>query len=477
MRGLSSISFQFLVALIGFIIPSLLTRILGIDGYGLYVLYVSVLGVLSSLFTLGIGSETKRTLPTLATKAEQIILTVVTLFRIYICVLVCSVIAYSLNEYFNNRNLHLTSTVIFFFIIATAHFKFISDFFRYTGKTVTFSLIIFLQAILFLGWLTIMRAYNYNINLNTVFVALVLLNIIISCTATFLLILNWRLEFNTVKPIPIFSEIKFGLPLIIAYFITGLILIGDRYVIAYLMDTTAVGIYNVIYLVGAAPIAIAKLLVVIFQPILNIEHTNGSQLGEQKLIKAISNIYLVMSLSWIAFCYIFGETIFVVYLDQTNISFASNGGLVVAIATVFYGLYVIQSSIFFIKKESGRYLIFTIIGSLIFFTSCFALVSFYENLLAASCSYLIVSILHCLSLYYYARKYWGLMVIDPGTLIRVVASLSFSFFVYRFSEVLLSVNNNLYMMLSVSGTCLVLFLFCIRKDILCNLKYLSKKIH
>lgn len=103
---------------------------------------------------------------------------------------------------------------------------------------------------------------------------------------------------------------RYGTPMTLWFFASGLLSIGDRFVIQMLLGSTAVGIYSVNYNLTAQAVGLANaaLLVASF-PILSYQWAQGQHAQARKTMTQITDLYLVFSLGMLGGTAVIGQSV------------------------------------------------------------------------------------------------------------------------------------------------------------------------
>jgi O-antigen/teichoic acid export membrane protein len=154
-------------------------------------------------------------------------------------------------------------------------------------------------------------------------------------------------KFSTLSP-----HLKFGIPLIPAALSTTILTFGDRYVIGFMMNSAAVGVYSVAYNLGG-------LVLFLLSPITMALLAPLSKAYDKGMTKEV-NTYLKYSLRYFLMFSIPAAIGLSVVAMPTIKSLTTSEFLmgamgvtaIIAASNVFYGLYLIASRALFLMKKS-----------------------------------------------------------------------------------------------------------------------------
>ena len=150
----------------------------------------------------------------------------------------------------------------------------------------------------------------------------------------------------------IISDIKLGLPLVLTFCMDFILSGIDRYIIAIFLSVNAVGDYSVGYKVASIILIFPRAIGAVLPQLLSKSIDNSDQNLAKRMVEKSIKIFMLIS---IPFC--FGSII----LGKPLITFLANEEIaqkcifvmpIIAIGSIFFGLYIILSDILFIHLKT-----------------------------------------------------------------------------------------------------------------------------
>jgi O-antigen/teichoic acid export membrane protein len=191
---------------------------------------------------------------------------------------------------------------------------------------------------------------NIDINLLLVSSSLASLLVIIPLIYQLNKQINFKLQVYSLQKL--MQDVKLGLPLTLNYIVDTIVVIGDRYVIALFLGTTAVGYYNPAYVIGSLIVLFAKVSGVVLPALMSKLVDKGDEYRAQKMINYTIKGYLLLAIPFVVGCIVFSKSILFVY---TNAEIANNSYLImpiIALGSLFYGLNIILSNVLFVRMKT-----------------------------------------------------------------------------------------------------------------------------
>ena len=339
-----------LVALTGLILMPLFTKYMGAGDYGLWVQVMATAGLVVPIIGLGLPMAMNRFLPAKTDKGE-----IQDGFYSVLCLTLLSTLLFSIAIFFSAE------------FIAEAFFDGATDIVRITGLII----LVMVPVGVCLGLLQALgRMKKFAIFIvsqaygQVALITLLVLNGYGLSAIVYGVLAIWAIEFFILLimiirqigvRIPHFSMIKeylsFGIPIIPGAISLWVIAVSDRYVIAYFLGVSSVGIYSAAYRLGSILSLVAIAIALVLPPTLSRLYDEG-KIDEVKTQLSFSLKYFLV----LAVPFVFGASMLskrVLMVFSTPV-IASEGYFVVpfvALSTLLYGVTLIMAqSLRLVKK-------------------------------------------------------------------------------------------------------------------------------
>lgn len=399
--GLSNL----LISLKGIIVIPIIIKFIGVNTYGVYVLVFTSVMFIFQISSFGVFYRYRRFAPSDLSKAgslfyEQFI-------PHFISILFFSSIIFINFKFVSNSilksSLDISPILFIFFIILYFLFNQTNNFFRLTDRVKIYSIFQvvypYLNIVLILLFIFVeKRTINYILiaqNLSLFFIILFLLRKLISEIGV-------HYRFSVDK---ILFNIKKGFPLVLHYLIDFFLSSSDRYVIAFFLGATAVGVYNPAYSLGALIIFIPKIFGAVLQPHLSREKDNNNN---TEFIKARNSIkiFLLIGIPFVVGAFFLSKSILSLL---ANSQIAEQSYLITPIVSfgiLFYGINTILGTILFIEGKTIKIFYFNALAAILNIVLNIAGIYFFRSILVAAISTLFSYFISFLFFYFNTKKYF-----------------------------------------------------------------------
>ena len=283
------------ISLSSLLIAPLVINGIGIATYGVYVMYISSIPLIISILSFGLGFIAKRYMPS-AYSMKKIEELYIPQFYIRLLILLSFITVVFLSVYFLKREFINLENLAFFSSQSFIFYEQIFDFYRFTHKLATSSLMGFLYNLLIvlLIYISIYTGYANNLNdLIAIHLICVLPLILFYFPQVFLKISFKPIIYKKFSDFK--NDINLGLPLVLNNFNETLINIGDRYLIGFIVSAAAVGFYSPSYAIGCFLIILARISTGVLPPILSNLYDNND----------LASFRNILSLAQVLFFFIF----------------------------------------------------------------------------------------------------------------------------------------------------------------------------
>lgn len=341
----------------GIILVPLLVKNIGVAQYGAYVLLSLGLGFISMVSPLGVGFSLKRYMPSAKEiTAKRNLFYPQFIFQLTIATVISIAALFfhkPIKEYFLKGGIEFSVPLLAVIIMAYMLFYASTDYFRYGLKTKEYAFAIAAEPILMLLFVALAIFVFSQKTINAVLVAFFL-----SLTAISLPLL--AKIYREIGFLPfhftlrgIFKDARLGLPLVLSYLLDFVLSVSDRYIIAAIISTAAVGCYNPAYSLGSLIGILPKICGGVVLPPLLAKAADDQRAAEVRILMEYTvKLFLVAAIPFFMASLILGKQALILL---TDIEIAREAYLIipiVAFATILYGVGLIYSQALFIQLKT-----------------------------------------------------------------------------------------------------------------------------
>ena len=339
-----------LAALTGLILMPLFTKYMGASDYGLWVQVMATTGLVAPLIGLGLPMAMNRFLPAKTDKGE-----IQEGFYSVLCLTLLTSLLFSIAIFFSAE------------YIAEAFFDGATELVRITGLIILLMVPVgvCLGLLRVLGQMKKFAIFTVaNSYAQVALITVLVLNGYGLSAIVYGVLAIWAIEFFILLVmiirqigvrIPHFSRVKeylsFGLPTIPGAISLWLVATSDRYVIAYFLGASSVGIYGAGYRLGSILSLIAISIALVLPPALSRLYDEGKIDEVRTQLSFSLKYFLVLAIPFVFGASILSKRVLMVFSTP---AIAAEGYFVVpfaALSTLFYGLAIITGqSLYLVKK-------------------------------------------------------------------------------------------------------------------------------
>ena len=427
---------KFITNFRGLILLPLLTKTIGVSGYGIWAQILITIGLLTPFAMLGLTSSTARFLPAEKDnkKVAKGIFTVI--FTVLFASIFFALILFLFSGFFANMLLRDPSASFFIKIAAAllileALNQTCLESFRIFGHIRKYSLLTILQTILEIILVSVWVMLGFG--LFGAIIALLIVRVIVLTFSMHSIISHIGFaapDFSILRP-----YLAFGLPILPMGLFEMLINSSDRYVIGFFKGASAVGVYSATYNVGL-------LAAVFIYPISYILSTTIFKFFDEGKIDKVK-LYLSYSLKYfllLSIPSVFGLTILAKTLlrSLTTSDFVLMNSMFivlwVSLGAVIYGVQVIYGQIIMLEKNTKFFVFAFGIGVVVNLVLNIIFVPYFGAIAAAATTLLAYFVVG-LIVYFKSVKYIKFNVDFSFIVKSILASLFMAVTVYLINPV------------------------------------------
>lgn len=330
----------------------IITNALGASDYGVYTSIFVTVAFLTTFSTLGVDNGFVRFLA--AEKDKEKVSSGFSSSSVVIFGLSC-VVALAMfifagtlaNTVFGSPDRIAAIQAGSFYLPLSALFSITLNFFLIRQKMLTLSLFRILSTFLPISLATIFILQGHG--LFAVILAIVAVQGALDLAA--LLVITRSIGVRMPKVSVVWPYMKFGIPLI-AGGVAGVVLnIGDRYVIGALMGAASVGVYSVAYTLGSAiALILSPINTALLAPVTK-SHDEGRSHEVNKYLYYSVRYYLMLSIPAAVGVSILSASLISSLSTAEFLSGSFGVTAIIAVSTVFYGLFSIYAYGFYLAKK------------------------------------------------------------------------------------------------------------------------------
>ncbi|HEX7640046.1 MAG TPA: lipopolysaccharide biosynthesis protein, partial [Burkholderiaceae bacterium] len=345
-RSVQTLVCHLLVFAQGLVLTPLVVKSAGAQAYGAYVLLMPALAVLSALSPLGVGLLARRELPS-ASDAEHRARLFYTRFwfQLVSAAMLGALAAAALGTAHGLRNGvpdGIPRWLPAAYLLANAVFTQATDYFRYTHRIGVFNLSIVAQPWLFV--LLALAGHRATGRLDP--------SLLVGAMASSCLLVGLAQMAGVVRELglrvawpgraTLGRELRFGLPMILAYLVETVSSSGDRYLLAAFLSVRDVGAYAPACALGALALVVPRVFGVVLPPSLALQIDRGNEELAQRLAQSAARCFVVAGVPLLAMAAVLGRPLLGAYTTPAIAAAAWPVVPVVALGTLFSGLATIQ---------------------------------------------------------------------------------------------------------------------------------------
>jgi len=375
-----------LISLKGFIVMPLIIKFVGINIYGGAILIQSMTGLIFGISSFGIGIKMKRYLPSVKGREEKINVFYKQFYFRLIIMLIIFIPWYfffdTINSAIFKNEIQYSFWIIPAFLITYFLYSQGSDYFRYTSRISKMSKMFLTFPVIYIAALIFLATRN-SITINSIITAQSGSALLVAIPA-FIIIrkelgIKWVIFYRN-----IISEIKIGFPLVLT-FIMDFILAGiDRYIIAVFLSVSAVGNYDVGYKLGSLMILFPKAMGTVLPQLMSKAVDANKENQAPIMVNFSIKFFLLLVIPFIFGSIILGKPIMSLLANEGVASRAVLVLPIVALGTLFFGLYMILSDVLFVHLKTKQILKINLIAAIINIIANLILFYFFRSIIVAA---------------------------------------------------------------------------------------------
>ena len=259
-----------------------------------------------------------------------------------------------------------------------------TDFYRYTHRIGSFNAATVGQPYLFIGISLFIYFVSRSLSLNVLLLSQVIACLLVAAILLQRLQKEIGLHLRLPSWVNLTNEIAIGFPLILSFLVDVVLSSGDRYVIAATMSVRDVALYAPAYALGSLVIVLPKVFGVVLPPVLAKRIDSGDIVGARQLMNQSVRILLIISVPFVMGSWILGEKLLRLYSNDEIAKAAWPVIPLVALASIFYGLILINANLLFIRLKTGALFRINAVAALLNIVLNIVLLQIFKNVIIAA---------------------------------------------------------------------------------------------
>lgn len=409
----------------GIILLPILIKNIGANSYGGYVLLMTGMGFISGVSTLGVGFKFKRFMPSTGGTIEKRNLFYPQFFFQLISAFVVSLLLI-ISSNFIKTTVFKGEVVFSMYLVAIILIAYVlygvsTDFFRYTHRMNYFTITTTSQPYLMILFIGIAVYIFHKKTLN--FLLLAYLSTLILIAAPLLVKICKEIGFRlpTFRIRSIVEDIRLGFPLVLSYVVDFILSGSDRYVIAILMSTVAVGYYSPAYTLGSLVILFPKVFGVVLPPLLSRATDKGIENEVKILIDYSIKLFLLIAIPFVVGSYVLSKPLLELLANKEVANVAYLATPIVAMGILFYGLNLILSNMLFVRLKTKTLFGINALTAVLNLLLNIIFIYIFRNILVAAITTLVSYLVSFIVLNVKVRKYLE-VTYDMPVLLKCILS-------------------------------------------------------
>ncbi|MCX5855698.1 MAG: polysaccharide biosynthesis C-terminal domain-containing protein [Deltaproteobacteria bacterium] len=440
----------------GILLIPLIVWSAGVTVYGGYILLTTLLGFVVGISSFGFGFQRSRFLPSTDEKQTKQILfyRAFTFQLISICCL-SAVLTFCyplLDDIFFKGRVAFSKNIIAPYLFSYFLYSQSTDYFRYTHRMNYFGYATTSYPYIQVGLVFLAYVFRSELTVNMLLLAEMIAFFLVSLPLVIKMI--GEIGFRFVLPDSLknfISDVRLGLPIVLGYLMDVILSSSDRYIIAALISVTAVGYYSPAYAMGSLVIFFAKVSGVVLPPLLCRAVDTHKVESACTMLNYTLKGFLLLAVPFTFGSYVLGRPLLAML---TNAEVGNASGLVVpivALGTLFYGLNVILSNVFFVQMATKVIFKMSVWSAVLNCTLNIIFIYIFNSIIVAAVttfiSYLIVFIFTRRTV----MKNWPLDFSIITVIKSVIASLIMGVILYSFiSQSAVDVKSPLMLLFAIT---------------------------
>ena len=350
------------------LLPILLGH-LELEVYGYYVVLIIFIEMLNQLSSLGIGFYYRRFLPAAATKIERRdLFSVQFLFHLGM-IGVCSLLVWefggALDRLLMVSGASYNRWLLVSYLVSMFLWSQSNNYFRLSGRIRAYGLGLALQPYLMILAVLVLLRVTGSVTIDS---------ILLSNTLSFLAIgipyfVRIYLELGSlsfhVTPSRIIHDLQKGFPLVGQYLSDFLLANADKYILAFMLTTTAVAYYNPAYVLGSFALLLPRIMNPVLQPYLSRLADSRNHDDALRLLAMSMRYQIIIMALFVTIVFATASDILTLIAPKAVTDDTQLVAGTVAIGILFYSLGMTLSNYLFVKLDTRTIFVSNLMGGLL----------------------------------------------------------------------------------------------------------------
>ena len=377
-----------LVYMKGIILIPIIIKTVGVTIYGGFVLFSSLLGIVFGISSFGAGFRAKRFMPSAGNMQARH-----DLFYPQFYFQMCSILFLSfllilldrlINIYIFKNEIGYSVLIIPAYLVLYFLYSQGSDYFRYTSRVKYMTVAGLSFPYIHIGLILLFFYCYHFISINVLVLSQTLSALFIAAPCFWIIFREIGVRFSFYNFKGLVSDIKLGFPLVLGFIVDFILAASDRYFIAFYMTVSAVGYYNLGYMLGSLIIFIPKAISTALPQLMSKAVDSKNEYEAQRMLNYALKIFMLLAIPFIFGSMVLGKPILTLLANR---EIAENAYLItpiVALGTLFYGLNIILSNVLFVRLKTYAMFKMNLFASIFNLLANLILLYFFRNIIVAA---------------------------------------------------------------------------------------------
>lgn len=335
---------QLLIFAQGLLFVPMLIKLAGANTFGTYTLISAILSIIFAVSTFGVGFQSRRFLPSADTSDKKADLFFPQFWWQFASTLILGVILciYMPELFGAYAGLGPFQKVqwgaILFYLIGYFLYAQVVEYFRYTHKVHIFNIGTVLLPYGFLAAMFIWMQIGGIISVSSTMCCFGASATVVGLIFGLRIVREIGVRVRFPSRSALFSDFKFGIPLVCNHFIETILAVGDRFIIAWILSSEAVGYYVPAYTIGSLMMLVPRVLGIALPVSLAQYIDSGDKESGEKLVNDTIVLFLSVAIPFVVGSALLGRYVLLVYTNVEISEAAWRIVPIVALSSIFYGM-------------------------------------------------------------------------------------------------------------------------------------------
>lgn len=345
-----------LVYLKGIFLIPIIIKTVGVSIYGSFSLLTSFVGIIYGLSALGVGVKSYRYLPSAKTNNDRAGLFYPPFyFQLMMIVFISLLILLSEKQILNfvsDDEMLFSIYIIPIYLLLYSLYVHSSNFLRYTSRILYMNILGLAFAYGHVFFILFYTLYIGKVDINILFLSQAFVALLVSLPFLVLLFKELNFKFIFFKIEELKERIKIGFPLVLNFIVDFILAASDRFILAYFMGVFAVGLYVPAYTVGSLILLVPKAIGTVVPQLISKSIDNGDFQQAKDIFTNSLKVFIVVAVPFIFGIHLISNDFLILLANEKVAAESRYITIIIAISSLFYGLTILISQIYFVELKT-----------------------------------------------------------------------------------------------------------------------------